>query len=93
MIKTLLVASRDRARLEEILGIVTRFSLGVLLARLVVERDADIAQEVDDPQTLPPPSLSRTVISRSIPRTWSSRVGLIMLLADPQRSLEEFWLS
>ncbi|MFZ3482256.1 ABC1 kinase family protein [Sphingomonas sp. 3-13AW] len=50
MIKTLLVAARDRNRLAEILQIGSRFGLGVLLARLGLERDPG---EADDPQTLP----------------------------------------
>ncbi|MFV0623316.1 ABC1 kinase family protein [Sphingomonas sp. ac-8] len=50
MIKTLLVATRDRNRLAEILQVASRFGLGVLLARLGLERgDGD----ADDPQTLP----------------------------------------
>ncbi len=40
MIKTLRIAARDRKRLEEIVGIASRFGLGVLLARLGLERAA-----------------------------------------------------
>ena len=50
MIKTLMVAARDRGRLAEILQIASRFGLGVLLARLGLERNDG---EVDNPQTLP----------------------------------------
>lgn len=40
MIKTLLVAARDRHRLAEILQVGSRFGLGLLLARLGLERQA-----------------------------------------------------
>jgi ubiquinone biosynthesis protein len=38
MLKTLLVAARDRNRLGEILQIASRFGLGLLLAQLGLER-------------------------------------------------------
>ncbi len=41
MIRTILVATRDRDRLGEIMGVVSRFRLGVLLARLGIERASD----------------------------------------------------
>lgn len=52
MIKTLLVAARDRNRLKEILQIGSRFGLGVILARLGLERTPPGETEVD-PQSLP----------------------------------------
>jgi ubiquinone biosynthesis protein len=53
MIKTLLVAARDRNRLNEILQIGSRFGLGVLLARLGLERPEGGNGAGDDPQSLP----------------------------------------
>ncbi len=41
MIRTILVATRDRDRLGEIMGVVSRFGLGVLLVRLGIERAGD----------------------------------------------------
>lgn len=52
MIQTLLVAGRDRDRLGEILGIASRFGLGVVLARLGLERAA-AGRESGDPPDLP----------------------------------------
>lgn len=49
MIKTLLVAARDRNRLREILQVASRFGLGVLLARFGLER----GEAGDDPPDLP----------------------------------------
>ncbi len=50
MIKTLLVAARDRARLTEITGVATRYGLGLLLTRLGID---EISSEADDdPRTL-----------------------------------------
>lgn len=51
MIRTLLVGGRDRNRLKEIVQIASRFGLGVLLARLGLERVEDAGGE--DPQSLP----------------------------------------
>jgi len=48
MIKTLLVAARDRDRLGEILQIASRFGLGVLLARLGLEPGAPEAEDGPD---------------------------------------------
>lgn len=53
MIKTLLVAHRDRERLREVLGIASRYGLGVLLARLGLERGSAAEGEADDPRSLP----------------------------------------
>ncbi len=53
MIKTLLVAGRDRGRLSEILQVASRFGLGVLLARLGLERPASEDAGADEPQGLP----------------------------------------
>lgn len=53
MIKTLLVAGRDRSRLAEILHIASRFGLGVLLARLGLERPEGEGEAVAEPRTLP----------------------------------------
>lgn len=53
MIKTLLVAGRDRARLKEILNIASRFGLGVLLARLGLERGEADGGAPDELQALP----------------------------------------
>lgn len=52
MMKTLMVAARDRARLTEILGIASRFGLSVLLARLGIERAGEASAD-SDPQGLP----------------------------------------
>jgi len=52
MIRTLIVAARDRGRLKEIFHIASRFGLGVLFARLGLERGS-AAGEGDDPQSLP----------------------------------------
>ena len=40
MLKTLRIAGRDRRRLEEIIGVTSRFGLGVLLAKLGLERSS-----------------------------------------------------
>jgi ubiquinone biosynthesis protein len=53
MIKTLLVAGRDRNRLAEILQIASRFGLGVLLARLGLERPEQEGEVAAGPRTLP----------------------------------------
>lgn len=53
MIKTLLVAGRDRDRLAEILRVASRFGLGMLLARLGLERAESGGEGADEPQTLP----------------------------------------
>lgn len=56
MITTLRIAGRDRKRLEEIVGIASRFGLGILLARLGITRDAAEASDAGDPspaQSLP----------------------------------------
>lgn len=56
MITTLRIAGRDRKRLEEIVGIASRFGLGILLARLGLERDnAEAAEDHQDglPRSLP----------------------------------------
>ncbi len=53
MIKTLLVAGRDRHRLREILQVASRFGLNVLLARLGLERAKAQDGAAGDPQTLP----------------------------------------
>lgn len=53
MMKTLVVAHRDRERLREIVQISSRFGLGLLLARFGLERMGK-AQDADaDPQSLP----------------------------------------
>ena len=51
MLKTLLVAARDRNRLAEILQVASRFGLGALLARLGLERAE--GDDAGEPQTLP----------------------------------------
>ena len=53
MIKTLLVAGRDRQRLSEIVQIASRFGLGILLARFGLERATAAEALTDEPQTLP----------------------------------------
>jgi ubiquinone biosynthesis protein len=53
MIKTLLVAGRDRDRLAEILRVASRFGLGILLARLGLERGEGNDEDADEPQSLP----------------------------------------
>ena len=53
MLKTILVASRDRQRLSEILQIASRFGLGVLLARLGLERGQDVDAVPDGANPLP----------------------------------------
>ncbi|MDF0486585.1 AarF/UbiB family protein [Sphingomonas sp. H39-1-10] len=53
MIKTLLIAGRDHHRLAEILHVASRFGLGVLLARLGLERPEGEAKAAAEPQTLP----------------------------------------
>jgi ubiquinone biosynthesis protein len=52
MIKTLIVAARDRNRLAEILQVASSFGLGALLARFGIEH-ANAAGAPSDPQTLP----------------------------------------
>ena len=47
MIKTLLVAARDRARLAEIVQVASRFGLGVVLARIVSRDAVWLAWELD----------------------------------------------
>jgi len=51
MMKTLLVAARDRDRLKEIFQIASRFGLGVLLSRLGLEgaENGDGTGETDAP--------------------------------------------
>lgn len=53
MIKTLLVASRDRNRLAEILHIASRFGLGVLLSRLGLGRMGTGGEPSTEQQSLP----------------------------------------
>ncbi|MCW6533700.1 ABC1 kinase family protein [Sphingomonas lycopersici] len=53
MIKTLLVAGRDRNRLAEILRVASRFGLGMLLARLGLEQMELEDEGADEPQSLP----------------------------------------
>lgn len=53
MIKTLLVAGRDGSRLTEILHIASRFGLGVLLARLGLERPEGEGEAAAESRTLP----------------------------------------
>jgi ubiquinone biosynthesis protein len=56
MLKTLLVAARDRNRLGEILQIASRFGLGLLLAQLGLERGPERGGEGEgdnDPRSLP----------------------------------------
>lgn len=53
MIKTLLVAGRDRDRLAEILRVASRFGLGILLARAGLERGEATSEGADEPQSLP----------------------------------------
>ncbi|MPT49372.1 MAG: AarF/ABC1/UbiB kinase family protein [Sphingobium sp.] len=48
MLQTLIVASRDRNRLREILGVASRFGLGVVLARLGLERGSVDQQDAPD---------------------------------------------
>ncbi|WP_062344254.1 AarF/ABC1/UbiB kinase family protein [Novosphingobium sp. CCH12-A3] len=48
MMKSLIVAHRDRARLQEILGIASRFGLGVLLKRLGLERVGSVEGEAGE---------------------------------------------
>lgn len=50
MMKTLTVGARDRARLKEILGVASRFGLGMLLAGLGLE---PLDDDGADPKTLP----------------------------------------
>ncbi|MGE4323537.1 MAG: ABC1 kinase family protein [Sphingobium sp.] len=52
MLRTLLVAHQDRARLAEILHIASRFGLGVLLARLGLERPRAHSESTAGPQSL-----------------------------------------
>lgn len=58
MMKTVMVAARDRARLKEILGVASRFGLGVLLARLGIER----AEDAGDPHPQGLPERTRLAI-------------------------------
>jgi len=53
MINTLLTAGRDQNRLKEILHIAMRFGLGVLLARLGIERPESDGGDAQSPQSLP----------------------------------------
>lgn len=53
MIKTLLVAGRDRNRLVEIFRVTSRFGLGMLLARLGLEQAEQEDEGADEPQSLP----------------------------------------
>lgn len=53
MIKTFLVAARDRDRLAEVMGVVSRFGLGMLLARIGIERPGGAEGEALDGADLP----------------------------------------
>ena len=53
MIKTFLVAARDRDRLAEVMGVVSRFGIGVLLARVGIERPDSAEREALDGADLP----------------------------------------
>jgi ubiquinone biosynthesis protein len=53
MIKTFLVATRDRDRLAEVMGVVSRFGLGVLLARVGIEWSGRTEGESLDSLDLP----------------------------------------
>lgn len=53
MIGTLLLSRRDRARLQEVVGIASRFGLGVLLARLGLERGVAAEGAPGETRSLP----------------------------------------
>lgn len=53
MLKTLIVAARDRDRLNEIIQVASRFGLGVILARLGLEGRSAAKGAQAEPQTLP----------------------------------------
>lgn len=53
MIKTLVVAGRDRARLADILQVVSRFGVAVILARLGVSLPSGDGETLPEPDSLP----------------------------------------
>jgi len=53
MMKTLIVAARDRGRLAEIIQIASQFGLGALLARMGIERGAEGAGAGEGAESLP----------------------------------------
>ena len=53
MIKSIVVAARDRRRLSEIASVATRFGLGLLLARLGIETTTEASDQPTETHTLP----------------------------------------
>lgn len=89
MIKTLLLASRDRNRLGEILHVATRFGLGVVLERLGIEITADGGSDDRDPDAMPLPRRTRLALEELGP----TFVKLGQILATRGDLLPEEWIS
>lgn len=89
MIKTLLVAGRDRNRLGEILHIASRFGLGVILQRLGIERTADVGDDRPDADAMPLPRRTRLALEELGP----TFVKLGQILATRGDLLPEEWIT
>ncbi|PHP19422.1 ubiquinone biosynthesis protein [Sphingobium sp. IP1] len=85
MLKTIMVATRDRARLAEITSVATRFGLGMLLARLGLAKG-------DDSATADPPDLPRRT-RQAMEALGPTYVKLGQILATRQDLLPEAWIA
>ncbi|MEH3159579.1 MAG: AarF/UbiB family protein [Sphingomonas taxi] len=89
MIKTLLLAGRDRNRLGEILHVASRFGLGVILQRLRIERTADVADDGPDADAMPLPRRTRLALEELGP----TFVKLGQILATRGDLLPDEWIT
>ncbi|MFG6283069.1 AarF/ABC1/UbiB kinase family protein [Sphingomonas sp. S6] len=89
MIKTLLVAGRDRNRLGEILHVASRFGLGVILQRLGIERTADVGDDRPDADAMPLPRRTRLALEELGP----TFVKLGQILATRGDLLSDEWIT
>lgn len=89
MIKTLLLAGRDRNRLGEILRVASRFGLGVILQRLGIERPADVGDADSDADAKPLPRRTRLALEELGP----TFVKLGQILATRGDLLPEEWIT
>lgn len=88
MIKTLRIAARDRKRLEEIVGVASRFGLGFLLGRLGLERAAS-SGDGDDGQAQDLPRRTRLALEELGP----TFVKLGQILATRGDLLSPEWIA
>lgn len=89
MIKTLLLAGRDRNRLGEILHVASRFGLGVILQRLGIEKTAEVGDDGPDADAMPLPRRTRLALEELGP----TFVKLGQILATRGDLLPEEWIT